>query len=182
MSIIFSFAPFIVFFIATSFAAPLVGITAAFVVAAYSMIHNWQREKSFKILDIGSLILFCGTALFILTTSPGLNVGTASLIVNGGLLFTALISLLIGKSFTSQYAREQIAEQYWTSPIFIKTNQYITGVWIVAFAISTAATATSIFRPGVPHWIEIGGSIAGLAFALWFTKWYPARVRRANLA
>ena len=38
-----------------------------------------------------------------------------------------------------QYARERVPKEYWASPLFLATNQRITGVWAAAFAVMTIA-------------------------------------------
>jgi hypothetical protein len=177
MSIILGFAPFIVFFVLASFISPLAGLGSAFAISLVMSGLNWQRGKSFKILDVGSLVLFGATALCMLSAMPDLTANTVRLIVNGGLTLMALVSLAIGQPFTLQYAKERIPEQYWTAPLFIRTNQLITIVWTLAFAIGTAATATSIYLRAVPNWLEIAVAVGGLTVAVWFTSWYPARVR-----
>jgi len=160
--------------------SPLAGLTAAFTISFVMTGLNWKRGKSFKILDVGSLVLFGSITLIILVVAPYWSVGEVGLAVNGGLTLISLLSLAIGRPFTLQYAKEQIPEQYWNTSLFIRTNQLITIVWTLAFVISTGATAASIYLPRIPHWLEITAAVGGLAVAIWFTKWYPARVRRSR--
>ena len=180
MSVILGFTPFIIFFVVASVISPLAGLAAAFAISLVLSGLNWRRGKSFKILDVGSLILFGAAALFIVIAMPDLSANTVSLVVNGGLTLIALVSLAIGQPFTLQYAKEQVPEQYWTAPLFIRTNRLITIVWTIAFAIGMAATASSIYVPAIPHWAETAFAVGGLAVAVWFTSWYPARVRERH--
>jgi hypothetical protein len=117
----------------------------------------------------------------ILIAAPDWSVGEVGLAVNGGLTLVSLLSLAIGRPFTLQYAKEQIPEQYWNAPLFIRTNQLISVTWTLAFAISTGTTAASIYLRTIPHWLEITVAVGGLAVAIWFTSWYPARVRRSRI-
>ena len=181
MSIVLGFAPFVVFFALASLISPLVGLAAAFAVSLVMTGLNWQRGKKLKILDVGSLVLFGSTILMILITAPDWSVGEVGLAVNGGLTLISLLSLAIGRPFTLQYAKEQIPEQYWNVPLFIRTNQLITVIWTLAFAISTGTTAASICLRTIPRWLEITVAVGGLAVAIWFTSWYPARVRRSRI-
>jgi hypothetical protein len=180
MSVILGFAPFIAFFALSSLISPLAGLAAAFAISLIMTGLNWKRGKSFKILDVGSLVLFGSITLIILVVAPDWSIGEVGLAVNGGLTLISLLSLVIGRPFTLQYAKEQIPKQYWNTPLFIRTNQLITIVWTLAFAISTGATAASIYLPRIPHWLDITVAIAGLAVAIWFTRWYPALVRRSR--
>jgi hypothetical protein len=177
MNIILGFAPFIVFFVLASAISALGGLASAFAVSlVISGLNSWGG-KSLKILDVGSLVLFGGTALYMVVGMPDLSANTVRLIVNGGLTVISIASLAIGQPFTLQYSKEQAPEQYWTAPLFIRTNQLITFVWSLAFAIGTAATAASIYLPAISNWLDIAIAIGALAAAVWFTSWYPARVR-----
>ena len=134
MSVILGFAPFIAFFALSSLISPLAGLTAGFAISLVMTGLNWKRGKSFKILDVGSLVLFGSITLIILAVAPYCSVGEVGLAVNGGLTLISLLSLAIGRPFTLQYAKEQIPKQYWNTPLFIRTNQLITIVWTLAFA------------------------------------------------
>jgi hypothetical protein len=96
MSIIFGFAPFIAFFALASLVSPLVGLTTAFAISLLMTGLNWQRGKSLKILDVGSLVLFGSMILIILVAAPDWSVGEVGLAVNGGLTLISLLSLAIG--------------------------------------------------------------------------------------
>jgi hypothetical protein len=89
-----------------------------------------------------------------------------------------VISLAIGRPFTIQYAREQVAEQFWNTPQFMAVNRAISSAWGAAFAVMVLADIAAEFVPAIPLWIDIAASIAAFASAVAFTRWYPARVRR----
>ena len=81
-----------------------------------------------KVLEVGSLLLFGLLLLYTLIAAPHWSVATVRLAVDGGLAIV-LVSLAIGAPFTLQYARERVPKEYWASPLFLATNQRITGVW-----------------------------------------------------
>ncbi len=178
MNILLGLAPFIVFFVLMRLVSPLAGLAAAFAVAVLLGVRQWRRGEPIKILEIGTLLLFGGLVLYTLAAAPHWSVATVRLVGDGGLFLIGLVSLLIGMPFTLQYAREQVPEQYWDLPLFFTTNQRITGVWTAAFAIMTAADAAAEYVEAIPLWFDIAASIAAFAAAIWFTRWYPALVRR----
>ena len=49
-------------------------------------------------------------------------------LVDAGLLLIVLVSMAIGRPFTLQYAREQVAPEFWNSPEFVRTNYVITAI------------------------------------------------------
>jgi hypothetical protein len=109
-------------------------------------------------------------------------VATVRLAVDAGLLGIVLVSLAIGRPFTIQYAREQVPEQFWASPIFTSVNRAITWVWAAAFAVMVAADAAAEWVSAIPIWVDVVVSIAAFLAAVWWSRWYPAKVRRAVAA
>ena len=83
--------------------------------------------------------------------------------------------MAMGKPFTLQYAREQVAAEFWTSPEFVRTNYVITGVWALAFAVLVVADLILLYRRDLPPRIGIFLTIAALVGAVKFTSWYPER-------
>jgi hypothetical protein len=178
MNILLALTPFIVFFVVMRMVSPLAGLAAAFVVSLLLGIRQWRRGESVKVLEVGSLALFGALVLYTLIAAPDWTVATVRLAVDGGLLAIVLVSLAIGMPFTLQYARESVPKELWTSPIFMTTNQRITGVWAAAFAVMTVADAAAHYVEAIPLWMDIAASIIAFAGAVWFTRWYPAVVRR----
>lgn len=179
MGILLGLSPFIAFFALMRLVSPLTGLGAALVVSLPLVLRVWRRGHSMKVLEFGSLALFAALVLYTLVAAPVWTVALVRLAVDAGLLAIVVVSLLIGRPFTLQYAREQVAERYWTSPLFIATNRLITGVWAAAFALLVAADAAAEYLPAVPLWVDIAASVLGFVGAVGITIWYPARVRRA---
>lgn len=182
MGIILGLTPFIAFFVIMRLVSPMAGLCAALAVSLLLALRMWRRGESVKILEVGSLVLFAALVLFTLVAAPAWTVATVRLAVDAGLLAIVLVSLAIGRPFTLQYARERVPQQYWASPLFVSTNRRITAVWAAAFAVLVAADAAAEYVPAVPLWLDIVASIATLLGAIWFTRWYPAAVRRAAQA
>ncbi len=178
MSIILSLAPFVVFFVLMRLGSPLVGLGGAFAVSIVLGIRQWWRGETVKVLEVGSLILFGLLVLYTLVFRSEWTVATVRLAVDGGLFVIVAVSLLINRPFTLQYARESVPQEFWSSPLFLATNRHITAAWAGAFAVMTAADAAAHYVEAIPLWIDVAATIAAFAAAVWFTRWYPARVRR----
>jgi len=88
-----------------------------------------------------------------------------------------MISIAIHRPFTLQYAREQVPEEIAAHPAFYAVNTVITAGWAVAFAVMVAADGLMLYAPQVPLAVGIALTIAAFIGAIWFTRWYPARVR-----
>jgi hypothetical protein len=97
--------------------------------------------------------------------------------VDLGLLLIVLVSLALRRPFTLQYAREQVPEEFWSSPQFVRTNYVITAVWALAFAVLVVADLILLYVPELPPRVGIIATIAALVGAIKFTSWYPERVK-----
>lgn len=95
--------------------------------------------------------------------------------VDAGLLLIVLVSMAVGSPFTLQYAREQVAPEFWHRPEFIRTNYVITGVWALAFAVMVAAELSLLYVPALPSRAGVMAIIVALVGAVKFTGWYPDR-------
>jgi hypothetical protein len=180
MNLLLGFAPFIAFALVDRAVGHLEGLVAGAVVAVALVAREVLAGRSLKILEIGTAILFGGLALYALLAHPAWSIMDVRLRVDAGLLLIVLVSLLIGRPFTGQYARDAVDPALWTSPRFHKTNLVITGVWALAFAVLVAADLILIYRPDIPQHVGVWATIAALVGAFKFTKWYPAQMRRAD--
>lgn len=179
VSLLLGLAPFAVFFVLMRLVSPVAGLGGALAISLLLCLRARRRGESLKVLEIGSLVLFALLTAYTLLAAPPWTVATVRLAVDGGLLAVVLTSLAIRRPFTLQYAREQVPQQLWTSPIFLVTNRRITAVWAAAFVVMVAADGAAEYVPTVPLWLDIAASLAALLSAVWFTRWYPRVVRRA---
>jgi hypothetical protein len=172
------FAPYIALFLFMQVGSIDAGLWAALVVAMLIAGRNWTRSGSLKVLEAGTVLLFAALVVFTAVQHWKWTVMAVRLPVDAGLLAIVLVSLVIGRPFTLQYARERVAEQYWHTPLFLAINRRISSVWAGAFTVLVVAHAAVIFGPQVPWWLDIVVTIFALAAALTFTAWYPEYARK----
>jgi hypothetical protein len=182
MGILLAFAPFIAFAIVDRVIESSAALFAGAAVSAALLIRDAVVGKTPKILEIGTFILFGCLALYALVGSPTWSVIGVRLCVDTGLLAIVLGSILIGRPFTLQYAREQVAPEFWGRPEFLRTNYIITAAWAVAFALMVAAEFSLLYVPAMPHRAGLLVIILALVAAVKFTGWYPEYVRRQGRA
>ncbi|MFT3730026.1 MAG: hypothetical protein QM780_01190 [Hyphomicrobium sp.] len=170
-----AFAPFVAFAVLNHFISP----TAALAIAALISLGLIGREivlgHSAKILEVGTCILFGGLAVYAYLSNANWPIVGVKLAVDIGLLAIVLFSLVVGRPFTIQYARETVPRDLWDSPQFLRTNQVITLVWLAAFAAIIVADLILLFRPDVPHKLSVLLTIGALYAAFKFTEAYPDR-------
>jgi len=90
-----------------------------------------------------------------------------------------VISIAIRQPFTLQYARESVPQALWSSREFLRTNDVISAVWALAFAVLVAADFVLLTMPDLPPRFGIIATVLALVGALKFTAWYPNRDRTA---
>jgi uncharacterized membrane protein (UPF0136 family) len=176
MGILLAFAPFFIYVLVERLADVKAGLIAATVVSAALLVRDaLRRDRSIKVLELGTLLLFGGLAAYALMAGATWSIPAVRLRVDTGLLLIVLISIVIRQPFTMQYAREQVSSDLWTSPQFLRTNYIITAVWAVAFAIMIAADLAMLYMPALPTRTAIIVTILAIYGAFRFTAWYPHR-------
>jgi hypothetical protein len=165
----------------TALASPGAALIAGALVSAALLLRDILTPgHTPKILEVGTVVLFGGLALYAVFGGAALSVIGVRLLVDSGLLLIVLGSMAVRQPFTLQYAREQVAAELWDSPAFIRTNYIITGVWALAFAVMVIAELALLYLPALPRRVGIITIIIALIGAVKFTGWYPERVRAAN--
>lgn len=183
MGILLAFAPFIAFAVVDRFIGSAQGLMAGAITAVVLLLRDWLGlHTKPKLLEIGTAILFGGLALYAVLRGPTWSIASVGLRVDAGLLLIVLITLIVGKPFTLQYAREQVPKSLWNTPQFIRSNYVITAVWACAFLILVLADLVLVYRTDLPPRIGIIATILALVGAFKFTKWYPERDIRSNVA
>ncbi len=175
MGILLAFAPFLVFLVLERTIGVSTGLMVAAVVAAILVARDVLGNKGIKVLDIGTLILFGGLAIYARAVNPEWSVIAVRMRVDVGLLLIVLASIALRRPFTMQYAREQVPQEFWNTPEFVRTNYVITGAWAAAFAVMVAAEAALLYLPGMPPRVGILITVLAIVGAVKFTSWYPDR-------
>ena len=179
MGILLAFAPFIVFVILERFVGYTTGLFAAAGTSALLAVKDRIVGGRLKVLELGSLLLFSGLAVYAAIHQPTWSILFVRLLVDAGLLLVVLASLALRQPFTLPYAKEQVPAEFWTNPDFIRTNYTITGVWALAFALLVATEAATLYVPSMPQKMGVWVAILVLYGAFRFTVDYPKR-QRAN--
>lgn len=170
MNLLIGFAPFLTFAAASHLAGVLPGLLAGTAVSAALVAREMLRHRSPKLLELGTLLLLATLSLYAVAAAPTWTVMQVRLLVDTGLLVIVIGSLLAGKPFTGQYAREQASADLWETPQFIGTNRRITFVWAIAFLVLVLADFLLVFAPAVAPQLGIALTIAALFWAMRRTR------------
>lgn len=177
MKILLSFLPWILF-------AALFGktkheiIISILIATAVFLKTEWRHLTKRFILSSGTLLFFVFIFVFTVILKNIWVINHALFLSNVVLATIAWFSLVIGRPFTSQYARELTPQQVWRKPGFIKVNQVLTILWGSIFLFS-AVLHLIPFGQSIPdkiiHQILMYGSItlgilANSAYPTWYRK------------
>jgi hypothetical protein len=176
LKILLGFLPWILFGILAGPPLTRLEIALAVAWAATLALGLKQLRKGF-FLTWGSLLFFSLCLILIAFLKNLWVVEHMGLLARATLAAIAWASIIAGRPFTLQYARESVPEALWRTPGFIHSNYVISMVWGVIFLIALGA---SLFRPYLDGWLyqllATGSMFAGIIF----TQWYVHRVRKAR--
>lgn len=171
MSVFITFIPWLSYWIFLSMGKIYEAVWVAFVTALFVELNEIFKKKP-RILSIGTLVFFFLMALLITFTRPFWLWHEISLMGNLALALIALVSILIRKPFTLQYAMESTPKERWKTPEFLQANIVITRGWCVAFIMTSLPGAAGFIGINLPIWIHWAFSILCFIGATMFTNWY----------
>ncbi|WP_431948668.1 hypothetical protein [Actinacidiphila sp. bgisy167] len=177
-NVFFAFVPWIAFDIV---AGPSTWELAAVVglVASVALTVPDAARGSVKLLDVTGIAFFTAITLLglVLDRNDVIWLETyAQVLANGVIALVALGSLAV-VPFTEQYARESTPREVWGTPAFRRTNQVLTLVWGLVFAVTAVLGLVALRVAAGADWLNWVIPIVLLVLAIRFTEWYPARVR-----
>jgi carotenoid cleavage dioxygenase len=134
-SILGGFIPWIFFSLVYQPSSPTMILVSSIGSIILMGLLNFKEIQKGFVLPWGSLLFFAFSAL---NGAFGFWVWGetyAYLLVNSALAAIVLLSMVLGKPFTLQYAREQVDKSKWNHPIFIKINWILTGIWALLLIV-----------------------------------------------
>jgi hypothetical protein len=175
LKLVVSFAPWIAFLIIAR--DTLHRVEVGLVVAlGLSVAMALLRLHRGVIMYVG-LAFFTAATIAVLAFHNMWTVKHLGVLANGALALGSWITLLIGKPFTLEYARQRTDPAKWTDPLFVRTNVQLTAVWAAAFTFNTVV-AWILMQRLLPQWACHTTTYVVLLAAAAFTSWYPNHVRR----
>ncbi len=134
-----------------------------------------------RMLDIVTI------AFFVAVTVAGLVLGAgdrdwmdthATTLSAGTLAVMSLISLAF-VPFTQQYAPASAPREQWEKAAFRRTNQVLTLMWALVFALIAVLGWVAVTAPATVHWTKAVIPVVVIVGAVGMTRIYPERARSA---
>lgn len=174
--IILGFLPWILF--SAIYGKSAHEILISILIASAVMIKTeWRTLKKGYVLPWGTVVFFIFMFLFAVVFKNTWVINNARGLSNAILALIAWTSLIISKPFTLQYAREQVPQQFWSNPGFIKVNQIITAVWGSIFVFSALLYAIPFSQTTIDRILFQCLMYGAMALGILFTVKFPAYYR-----
>lgn len=182
-NIFVSFGPWIAVWVLTSNRSYIPGMLVATGLSIGLIVwERWSGNRP-KFLDWGTLVaLAVLTVVSVVVDDAWLGYWLSPLL-NLAFVAVMLASVLLGRPFTEEYARETAPPEVWDTPNFTHINRVITWVWIAAgAAMAVGAAVNALLQSGevvvasahtVEAWANWGVTVIALVGAFKFTAWYP---------
>jgi len=175
-----SFFPWILFFIFAGNIQHQLDTAIVIAVIAAVIVEFKTLKKGF-IWTWGTLLFFICLLITIVFLKINWITDYLWLISNGILAIIAWLSFFIHQPFTLQFAKEQVAQEKWQHPIFLKINYILTAVWGLIFLLNMILHLLLIHYPATSGWfykiIFYIPCIFGMGFTVWFPKYYRIKHR-----
>mgnify|MGYP000983143090 CR=1 FL=1 len=142
VKLLLSFAPWIAFLIIArdTLHRVEIGLVAALIL---SVVMAGLKLHRGIIMYVG-VTFFTGATIAVLGFHNMWTIRHLGVLANGALAIGSWVTLLIGRPFTLDYARQHTDPAKWHDPVFIRVNELLTSVWAATFTANTVIA--SIFR------------------------------------
>jgi hypothetical protein len=173
MTILLILAPYGVFALLMLVTSAPVSLFAGAAICLAVIAYDLAGGRSLKILGAGSVIVLSAVGSYVALVDPHLSVSAVKFAVDSGIFLVTLGSIVIGKPFTLQYAREVVDAETRKVPGFMKANYIIAWAWTLSMLLMMAGNVAMIYVPGLPLWSGLLIAFAARNSAVYFTRWYP---------
>jgi hypothetical protein len=176
LKLILAFAPWLAFLVIAhgSLFRLKLGLIVALVLSVGMGVARLHRGV---ILWVGLAFFSCAT-LAVMVFNSMWAVRHMGIAASGVLATSTWLTVLFGKPFTMDYAKEHTDPSLWASPRFIRTNMILTSAWGLTFTLNAILAwgkmehflLSELAYELISYTVMIGTAA--------FTSWYPGHVRR----
>ncbi len=180
LKLLIAFAPWLAFLVIahdTLFRVKL-GLVVALVL---SIVMGVARLHRGIILWVGLVFFGCATVAVVVMEDTW-TLRHMGLLANGALAAGAWLTIVVGKPFTLDYAKEHTDPSLWKHPRFIRSNNVITAVWATTFTLNTGVAFAKMMHAGSSELAYEIVSYALLVGTAVFTVWYPEHLKRSRVS
>jgi hypothetical protein len=141
MSILFGFAPWIVYWVLVGNVPFLTAVLLALATAIAAYVVGRLSGKPGQTLQIGAVATFAVLTVLTLVLDQDVMERWMQPLSNAGIFLVALVGALTGRSFVREYAEDGQPADVMTSDLFGRIVSRLTWIWVAVFAGMTVSSA-----------------------------------------
>jgi hypothetical protein len=175
------FLPWIVFGFASGFNHWRVATGGGLILCLVYLAVLVRRGISIKLIDWTTLAIFVIGAVLMVGMRSTIFPIYSAVVIWSCFALTAWSSVLVGRPFTTAYARENAPREFWEHPVFIRLNLLMTLVWCglmtvnIGFAVIGVIVGGNLAKPLLSFAVPTALLVLGFVFNGRFPARYLAR-------
>lgn len=177
MGVLIGFLPWILFWFLTAANEFEPAAVAGLVASAAWLVWTRVEHKELKLLDIGGTVFFAVMIVVFLTAEADWFARWSFTLSNAALGGIMLLSIVVGRPFTRQYAKESTPPELWETAPFKHITLVLTWMWVVIMAVNTVLSWLAVEFPDQDLWLSEILPIASIIVGLRLNHWYPEHER-----
>src|SRR4029450_3039630 len=134
-----------------------------------------------RLLDVVTIVFFVAVTVIgmIVGAEDGDWMDTYATTLSGGVLAIMSLGSLAFVPFTAQYAPESAPQHDWEKAAFRRTNQVLTLMWALVFALIAVLGYVAVQSPASVDWTKAVIPVVVIVGAMGMTQIYPTRARES---
>ncbi|BCI53194.1 hypothetical protein NIIDNTM18_24720 [Mycolicibacterium litorale] len=132
-----------------------------------------------RLLDVVTIVFFFGVTLVAMAVGAADRdwMDTYATTLSSGVLAVMSLVSLAFVPFTEQYAKASVSRQAGADPAFRRTNQVLTLMWALVFALIAVLGLVAAQLPHTSDWTNYVVPVVVIVGAVGMTHSYPRRAR-----
>ena len=168
IKLILAFAPWIAFWI-ISLGHSMFSLKVGICVAALLVIVMGVTKLHRGTILWAGVAFFAFAVISVVWLENSWVIHHLGFLASGTLFMATFLSILWGRPFTEDYARDHVPEELWDSPSFVRGCFTVTAAWGCVFLANTLVNVVKLQRPAVADWIYEVTQLGFLALGVLFT-------------
>ncbi len=179
IKLLFAFSPWIAFWIIAAGHSPLRLRLGICVAAAMVVVMGITRLHRGIILWAG-VVFFSFALVSVVWLMNIWVIQHMGILTSGSLFLATFFSMLIGRPFTEDYARDTVPPELWDHPNFIRGCFIVTTAWGFVFLANTLIHVVKLYYPDFGFYGAV--ELVILASGIVFTRVYSEGAKRKRVA
>lgn len=160
----------------------LLSLDRAIIICLFaSILFGYSALRKGFILQWGTLAYFAVSVVMVNLLENMFFITNMGILSSGFLAAIIWATILIGKPFTLQYARDGLPKERWNDPGLIRACRFIALVWAFLVTFTALVSGFQMFIPGaVPDNVYLDINILIIVGGILFTQLYSKRSKKKS--